>query len=134
MNQQEAERLAENFLAAWNSQDVETVVAAYTEDVVYRDPGTHGEIRGRDDFRRYVQKLFGAWTMRWSLRAAYPFKDEDGAAALWHATLQRADGAGPIEVDGMDLVQVRDGCIARNEVYFDRLALAPLLPQASARA
>ncbi len=32
-----------------------------------------------------------------------------------------------MEADGMDLALVRDGRLARNEVYFDRAVLAPLL-------
>ena len=38
--------LANGLLAAWNSQDVDQVLARYTEDVVYVDPNTHGEVKG----------------------------------------------------------------------------------------
>ncbi len=127
MNQLQAENLAERFLAAWNSQDVEAVVAAYTEDLVYRDPGTHGEVHGRGAFRRYVAKLFSAWEMHWALREAFPLTGTEGAAALWHATLRKVGGSASVEVDGMDLVLVTGDQIARNEVYFDRSVLAPLL-------
>ncbi len=117
---------AEKFLSAWNSQDVERVVACYTDDVVYRDPNTRGEVRGADALRRYLSKLFGAWRMRWSLREGYPLSDREGAAVLWHATLQPASSGSIAEIDGMDLVLVRGERIERNEVWFDRVALASL--------
>jgi ketosteroid isomerase-like protein len=31
-------------LSAWNSHDVDRVVACYTEDCIYRDPNTRGII------------------------------------------------------------------------------------------
>ena len=36
--------LVADFLAAWNSQDVERLLDCYTHDVRYRDPNTRGEI------------------------------------------------------------------------------------------
>ena len=124
MNQLQVVSFAEKFLSAWNTQDVERVVACYTDDVVYRDPNTRGEVLGADALRRYLKKLFGAWTMQWRLREAHPFSEREGAAVLWHATLQPT-GSGPVvKLDGMDLVLMRGERIERNEVWFDRAALA----------
>ena len=127
MNRAEAVSLADRFIAAWNEQDVETLAGCYSVDLRYRDPGTRGEVRGRDEFRRYLTKLFASWQMRWSLREVHPFKEGDGAAVLWHATLRRVGGPEVVEVDGMDLVEVSGQLICRNEVYFYRSVLAPLL-------
>jgi ketosteroid isomerase-like protein len=122
-------RLADRFLAAWNTQDVERVLACYTPDAEYRDPNTRGAVRGGDALRRYLSKLFGGWTMHWSLREAHLFADGRGCAVLWHATFQR-DGGASVGIDGIDFVEVRDERIARNEVCFDRAQLAPLLAAA----
>ncbi len=127
MNQAQVDTLAEGFLSAWNSQDVERVVACYTDDLVYRDPNTRGEVRGSDAMRRYLRKLFAAWTMHWSLREGFPMADQEGAAFLWHATFRRADGDRTVEADGMDLLIIRGDKIERNEVYFDRSVLKDLL-------
>src|SRR6185369_11126445 len=40
-------------LSAWNSHDVNRVVACYTEDVVYRDPNTRGAVEGKGALSRY---------------------------------------------------------------------------------
>lgn len=116
---------ADRFLGAWNTQDVERVVACYTDDLVYRDPNTRGAVHGADAMRRYLRKLFAAWTMHWSLREGFPLA-EGGAAVLWRATLTPAGGGPSVEVDGMDLVLMRGARIARNEVYFDRAVLMAL--------
>ncbi len=130
MTQTELEAVATKFLEAWNSQDVEAVVACYTPDVVYRDPNTRGEVAGVDALRHYLTKLFAGWTMRWALREAFALAEGSGAAVLWRATFQRPGRDAVVEVEGMDLVVLEGQKICRNEVYFDRTLLAPLMATA----
>lgn len=127
MKNAELYQMAERMLSAWNTQDVDAVLGCYTEDVTYRDPNTRGAVNGAGGMRRYLMKLFSAWKMHWSLREAYPLSDREGAAVLWHASFQKAGGGQTVEADGMDLVLLEGERIKRNEVYFDRAALAPLL-------
>jgi hypothetical protein len=124
--------LAEEFLGAWNSQEVERVIDCYTSDLEYRDPNTRGPINDRESMRRYLTRLFEGWRMHWSLREAHLFEDGSGCNVLWHATFERPGGAAKVEIDGMDFVAVRDDRIARNEVCFDRALLAPLLDSPAA--
>jgi ketosteroid isomerase-like protein len=124
---EELRALGERFLAAWDSQDVERVIACYTDDLVYRDPNTKGEIRSAEALRHYLRKLFAAWTMRWTVRELFPLAGGDGAALLWRASFQRSAGGETITLDGMDLVLLAGDRVQRNDVYFDRAALAPLL-------
>jgi ketosteroid isomerase-like protein len=119
----------DKFISAWNTQDVDKVLAVYTEDLVYIDPNTHGEINNRQAMRRYLTKLFAAWEMHWTLRTIYAFKDINGATVRWHATFKKTGGKETVEAEGMDLVIFEGNRIKRNEVYFDRAALASLLVQ-----
>lgn len=127
MNQQRANEVAERFLEAWNSQDVDRVVDCYTADVRYRDPNTRGFVEGADALRRYLTKLFDQWDMHWALREAYPLGDTEGAAVLWRATLRPKSAGADVEIDGMDLALVDGDRLSRNDVYFDRAVLAALL-------
>jgi hypothetical protein len=124
--QSELEALATRFLDAWNSQDVDAVLACYTDDLVYRDPNTRNDVVGAEAMRRYLTKLFGAWRMTWSLREAHGFTTGVGAAVLWHATFQRVGQDAVVEADGMDLICLEGDRARRNEVYFDRTVLASL--------
>lgn len=127
MSKVELDGLVTRFLDAWNAQDVGRVLDCYTEDVRYRDPNTRGEVAGREAMRRYLTKLFAAWRMTWNKRELFQLRGQDGVAFLWRATFGRQDRALVIEVDGMDLAILRDDRLVRNEVYFDRAALAPLM-------
>jgi ketosteroid isomerase-like protein len=120
-------RIARQVLDAWNAHDVERVVACYTPDLVYRDPGTRGEVRGADAFRRYLIKLFASWRMHWSAREIFPLAETGGTAVLWRATLAPVGGDSTVELEGMDLAILEGERLKRNEVYFDRAALLPLL-------
>ncbi len=124
MNDKETLALAETVLGAWNEQDVEGVVSCYTPDCIYLDPNTHGPLTGRDAFRAYLTRLFEQWRMHWSLREFFPFGDGSGGAFLWRAQLTPAAGGETVEIEGMDLVVLSGRQLARNEVYFDRMALA----------
>lgn len=118
--------LAVSVLDAWNTQDVEAVAGCYTEDVQYLDPNTRGYANGSEELKRYLGKLFEAWQMTWAYKEGFLFEGGDGCAVLWHATIRKHGSEQVVEFDGMDLVLVRDDKIARNEVYFDRAALAAL--------
>ena len=119
--------MSEGLLDAWNRQDVEAVVSCYTDDLVYVDPNTRGAVEGADAMRHYLAKLFGRWEMHWSLREVFPLADVDGSATLWHASFRKPGGELTVEADGMDLVILDGERVKRNEVYFDRAVLAPLI-------
>lgn len=123
MRREEAIELAERSLSAWNRQDVEKVLSCYTEDCTYLDPNTKGKVAGHEALRKYLTRLFQQWNMHWSLREFFVFTDQNGGAFLWHAKMTPAGGGKTSEIDGMDLVIVREGRMCRNEVYFDRRAL-----------
>jgi nuclear transport factor 2 (NTF2) superfamily protein len=126
------DRLATEFLDAWNSQEVERVLGCYTDDLRYRDPNTRGEVAGRDALRRYLTRLFADWRMTWAKREVFDLAGCDGVALLWRATFCRSnDDRTPVEIDGMDLVVLDGDRVTRNEVHFDRAALASLTTAAA---
>jgi ketosteroid isomerase-like protein len=116
--------IARAAIEAWNTHSASRVLDCYTKTLVYRDPNTSGEIHGADAFERYLTKMFSLWEMHWEVKEIHPFRDVDGAAALWTATLRPRSGDKPVVVDGMDLALVENERLSRNEVYFDRMAIA----------
>lgn len=123
MDHRRATALAEQLLAAWNTQEVERVVDCYTDDVRYRDPNTRGFVEGAHAMHRYLTKLFDRWQMHWALREAFPLRDQDGAGVLWRATFRLAGHDRQLEIDGMDLAIAQGDRLQRNDVYFDRSPL-----------
>lgn len=130
MDIDELHAISEPLIEAWNDQEVERVVACYTDDLIYVDPNTRGPVEGPDALGRYLTKLFSRWQMHWSVKETFPLADTDGAAGLWRASFRLPGGRESVEVEGMDLVLIEGGRVKRNEVYFDRAALAPLMADA----
>jgi ketosteroid isomerase-like protein len=117
--------------AAWNSQDVERVLATYADEFSYLDPDTRGEIADRDGLRRYLTKLFGAITAHTTVHRVLEAWSSNTVTVLWSATVRRAGGEEEVALNGVDVVRFEGERIARHEIYFDRLALAPLFAQGS---
>ncbi len=125
-------QLSDHVLSSWNSQDVERVLACYTDDLAYLDPNTQGPVVGREAMRAYLTKLFGRWTMTWEGGELFPLEGTDGVAIRWSGTLSPAGESRSVEISGLDLVILDGDLVKRNEVYFDRSPLASLLAPASA--
>jgi hypothetical protein len=116
-----ARAFAVQWLPAWTGNNPELLVSFYTEDAYYADPGVPRGVRGRDALLAYFRKLLAQnpyWV--WTQRSSKPL--QDGFLNEWHASIPV--GEQTLEVDGVCVVQMRDGLIYSNEVYFDR---APLL-------
>ena len=92
MNSTALEEIKHRTIAAWNAQDVEAVVACYTDDLIYVDPNTRGAVEGADAMRRYLTKLFAAWQMEWTPKETFPLDGIDGVAALWRASFRVPQG------------------------------------------
>lgn len=121
MNPYEALEFCARWLPLWTGDRPEELAAMYTDDLYYRDPARKDGIRGKADFLAYLRKLL-ARNPRWRWEAVETFPLEGGFVLRWRATIPLPDGR-EVEEEGLDLVFVRDGRIARNEVYFDRSAL-----------
>ncbi len=123
MSENDIRETAEKFLRAWDTQDPDIVANCYAQDLRYRDPNTRGEITSREQFKKYVSRLFEGWSMSWSVREVHELDGAGGYALLWRGKFTKTSGGPTVECDGMDLVLVRDGLVSRNEVYFDRTVL-----------
>jgi ketosteroid isomerase-like protein len=108
--------LIERHDAAWNTQDLDAVMACYTDDVVFQNH-TAGEepVMGSDAVRAHIGGIFARWPdLRFSSRRLY--LSDGSCTSEWTARATTGDGRA-IEWDGVDVMPIRDGRIARKDVY-----------------
>ena len=120
MTADEARAFAERWLPAWTGNDPERLASFYSEDVFYSDPAIPAGVRGRAAVIAYFRRLLARnpdWV--WTHRGSIPL--QDGFLNQWHASIPV--GARVVEVDGVCSVQLRDGLIYANRVFFDRSEL-----------
>jgi ketosteroid isomerase-like protein len=102
--------------AAWNAKDLDAAMATYTDDVVFQNH-TAGEaaVAGQDAVRAHIGGIFERWPdMQFSSRRLY--LSPELCTSEWTAQATAPDGR-LLEWDGVDVLPVRDGLIARKDVY-----------------
>ena len=102
--------------AGWNTQDLDEIMATYTSDIVFQNH-TAGEdpVVGSENVRAHLAGIFARWPdMRFSGRRLY--LSQEFCVSEWTARATTSDGR-RLEWDGVDVFPLRDGLIARKDVY-----------------
>jgi len=127
MNADDARAFAALWLPAWSGNRPELLASFYTVDTIYSDPAIPEGVRGRDSLQSYFVKLLGRnpeWV--WVHRGSIPI--QDGFLNHWRASIPVAERT--VEAEGVCTVQLRDGLIYANHVFFDRSELLEALSDA----
>jgi steroid delta-isomerase-like uncharacterized protein len=101
--------------AAWNRQDLDALCAFHADDVVFANHTAGEVVEGTDAVRAHIGGIFERWPSL-QFRGRRFYAGDDFAVGEWTATATRADGV-VIEWDGVDVFPIRDGKIARKDVY-----------------
>ena len=123
-----ARALCDRWLPLWTGNRPDQLVLSYHPDVYYRDPACPGGIEGRAALLDHLRKLcrrFPDWV--WTADEILPFPQ--GFALKWQASIPVGETV--VRETGLDIVEIRDDLIVRNEVYFDRAVLLVELERTS---
>ncbi len=112
------------------ARDVDAIVGFWKPDGV-QDWVAIGIRRGHDEIRQMFEEIFAA-TPDFDIVVERVVGDDEAAVVQWRST-GTFDGApflgieptgGRIELRGVDIMQIEDGLIARNTIYYDGAAFA----------
>jgi hypothetical protein len=122
MTPRDAELMAfcQRWLEAWTGNRPEELIKYYSPDAQYRDPARPQGLVGREALLGYFRRLLAA-NPAWVWVPLEVQATERGCWLKWRATIPTERGE--VVEEGLDLVELRDGKITRNEVYFDRTSL-----------
>ena len=106
--------LIERYNDAWNRQDLETIHALHHPEIVFENHTAGERAEGADAVREHIAQISRnnpslTFTTR-GLRTG-----DDFAVCEWSASVER-DGK-RLAWDGVDVFPIRDGLIARKDVY-----------------
>ena len=126
------EQLLERYVELYNAGDLDGVMDLYAEDAVQLMP--EGLFRGREAIReRLVRELVAlpdiAWKVESYVEQGDSFADEWSFVATHTGPLELPDGTElppsgrQIALRGMEFVQMRDGKIVIDNLYYDNLSV-----------
>ena len=124
------EQHARSYFEAIASRDLEALAGHWSEDGV-EDLVPIGPLRGRDGIKDFFREMFAAMPDG-QLTLQRIVAGERLAAVEWRVTgtfsggpFQGIDPTGkPVELRGLDLLEIADGEIVSNSAYFDGMAFA----------
>ena len=99
---------------AWNRQDMETIHALHHPEIVFDNHTADERAEGADAVRAHIAGIF-AGNPGMTFRARSMHAGEDFAVCEWTLNVEK-DGR-RLEWDGVDVFPIRDGLIARKDVY-----------------
>jgi ketosteroid isomerase-like protein len=126
-----AEQIEHIFIAwddALGAKDLDASMALYHPDATLESPlvchllGTkEGVVRGRDNLRRFVEKVFAHQpAKRRRHRAGFL---TDGSRLVWEYPRETPDGD---QMDIFEVMEIRDGLIAHHRIYWGWLSVGML--------
>lgn len=116
MDESESIEFCKPWLVAWTGNRPDKLIDFYAEDAFYLDPAKPAGLKGREEIFPYFKKLLAA-NPNWIWEAVEVFPTVRGFVAKWKATIPVGDKV--IIEYGMDIVEVENGKVKRNEVYFN---------------
>lgn len=126
LSPKEAVEFTDRWLPAWTGNDPDRLVSFYSDDVFYSDPAVPDGIEGKEALRRYFRALLSHFP-DWEWRHVDAIPMQGGFLNIWHATMPVAGRI--LQVEGVCTVELRDGLISSNRVYFDRSELLAALAE-----
>jgi len=113
-----------DWLKSWTGNTPEKLINFYTDDVFYLDPHLKEGVKGKEEFFQYLKKLLSK-NPRWT----WQLVEFSGAAnkfyVKWACDIPM--GQDIFKTKGLDIVELRNDKIMRNEVYFDTFEFKNLL-------
>lgn len=107
----------ENAKVALETLDAGRIVACYADAFVFEDIASNELITDIGKLGLYFERLFSLPGVSFS--DVVLFGGEDWAALEWTWSGARRSGQGDYQVRGASIIELRDGQIARETIYYD---------------
>ena len=114
MSPAEVTELIGRYNDAWNRQDLVAIHALHHPEIVFHNHTADERAEGADAVREHIARIFdNNPDMRFTTRSLQA--GEDFAVCEW--TLDLTKDGRALQWDGVDVFPLRDGLIARKDVY-----------------
>ena len=133
MHGSELQDFIDRYNDAWNSHDVDAIVAMHTDDSVFENHVTGDVNTGKEAIAQAISGIFRVFPdVTFEARRQYIREDLVVQEWTFRGTHEGAMTRSGIEVEptgrrveykGLDVIPIRDGLVARKDVYSDSITL-----------
>jgi steroid delta-isomerase-like uncharacterized protein len=133
VNGDELQAFIDRYNNAWNRHDVDAIVSMHTDDSVFENHVTGDVNVGREAIGRAITGIFSVFPdLEFEGRRQYIRDDlvvQEWTARGTHlgkmtrASIEVEPTGRSVEYRGMDVIPIRDGLVARKDVYSDSITL-----------
>jgi steroid delta-isomerase-like uncharacterized protein len=133
VNGDELQAFIDRYNDAWNRHDVDAIVSMHTDDSVFENHVTGDVNVGREAIGRAITGIFSVFPdLEFEGRRQYIREDlvvQEWTARGTHlgkmtrASIEVEPTGRSVEYRGMDVIPIRDGLVARKDVYSDSITL-----------
>jgi len=138
----DTEKMMNDYMAAWNSHDMERILSFFTDDLVYEDVALGKVIRGKKELKDFISSMLVDFPdFRFEVKSG--FNTIDRSAGEWVMTGTFAHSSTPgvlatgksFSLRGASIMEFRGGKISRNTDYWNmasflqQVGLMPAPPQ-----
>lgn len=131
MTEPDYHALLTRFAEAWNAHDAEALMACMTTDCIYRaaagEEASGKQFSGQAAVRDAFAAIFRAFPDAAWRDASHHVAQTHGFSTWRFVAKDMATGA-LVEVDGVDIFELRDGLIAMKDTYRKNRSPAPTKP------
>ena len=117
MDKNSLQLFADRWLASWTGNRPDVLIDFYSQNAFYLDPAKPNGLSGRENILNYFKKLLQK-NPNWKWTREEIFLTEKGFTLKWKAEIPILNEN--LILFGLDIVEMTDDKISRNEVYFDR--------------
>ena len=122
----EYSKILQEYVAAWNQQDVDGMASFYTEDMIYIDRAV-GVTLNKKTIGSYLKKFISRAPIGFKVTPYHICEDPESEkiAFEWHVEGESESGF-KMSIRGISMLQMRGSLIAKNTDYWNR-ADSPLM-------
>jgi hypothetical protein len=113
-----------DWLNSWTGNQPDKLISFYHKDALYIDPANKNGLNGQKEIYQYFVKLLRN-NPEWKWTKIESYDIINGFILKWKAEIPVSEKQ--IIEFGLDIVEMKEGKIFRNEVYFDTYAWMKLL-------
>jgi len=111
-----AKEFCDQWLPAWTGNKPDLLISFYSDDAFYSDPFIPQGLKGKEQILAYLRNFISFYP-NWKYEHVEIFPTENGFTLKWKVSLPFENNT---VVDyGLDIVEISNDKIIRNEVYFD---------------